>query len=396
MNGTRANTTLITSEEILAATAEKAGQENVFADSLGQRLDKLVAYFNNEVELIGPAREAAIDVTSTLLSRRAHLLQDHIDYPEIGEEVIESPIIATGCPRSGTTLLNMLIGQHPDNRIPEWWETTRPSPPLGLSGPDDPRRAEADQEVADLVRTDPSLLLSHPYFDEGGAAAAECEAFGALNLQVMRRTLFFRVPAFLQLDLMDDPVEYYRFHKKLLQSLQWKMPKKRWALKGVEHHVRLEALKTVYPDAKIVWVHRDPMKIFPSLMELNARLLEGTVGHSVDRAALAPRLLDVYAKQLEQASVSPLIDDPDVYHLLYADFSASPVEQIEKVYRHFNLPCDQRASDAISAWLANNKGDRHGKFAYSFEPFKVSAEELDARFSAYRAKFNIPYEGKHG
>lgn len=384
---------IVTADEILKATAAKAGQTNVFAESLGQRLDKLVDYLNHEVELDDSGRKAAVDTSSDLLSRRARLFQDHIDHPEIGEEVIDSPIIATGVPRSGTTLLNMLIGQHPDSRIPEWWETTRPSPPLCMAGPDDPRRAEADQEIADLLRTDPSLLLSHPYFDEGGAAAAECEAFGALNLQVMRRTLFFRVPAFLHINLMDDPVEFYRFHKMLLQSLQWRMPKKRWALKGVEHHVRLEALKTVYPDAKIVWVHRDPLKNFPSLLELNARLLEGTVGHSVDREALGARLLEFYATQLDQASVSPLIDHPDVYHLLYVDFAAEPVKQIEAVYRHFDLPFDDPASAAISTWLENNKGDRHGKFTYSFEPFGISPRDLDERFSAYRAKFSIPYEG---
>ncbi|VWX50596.1 sulfotransferase [Novosphingobium sp. 9U] len=392
MSNLDVNVARITREVVLDRTRVKADLSNIFEDSLGGRLDKLVNYLN-EAALDAEGQSAAIETVSDLLSRRAHLLQDHIDHPEIGEEVIDSPIIVTGCPRSGTTLLNMLIGQHPDNRIPEWWETTRPSPPLGIMQPDDPRRADADQEVADLVRTDPSLLLSHPYFDEGGAAAAECEAFGALNLQVMRRTLYFRVPAFLSIDLMDDPVEYYRFHKKLLQSLQWRMPKRRWALKGVEHHVRLEALKTVYPDAKVVWVHRDPQKIFPSVFELNARLVEGTIGKPVDRKEVGARLMEVYGGQLDRATQSPLIGHPDIHHLLYADFAASPVAQIEAIYRKFDLPFDERASAAMTQWLERNKGDRHGKFSYSLEAFGLTPEALEERFGAYRQRFGIPVEG---
>lgn len=386
-------TALLTEAAILEHTRRKARLADVFEASLGHRLEKLVAHLNEILAASPDAGEAAIETVSDLLARRALLLQDHLDYPEIGVEAIERPLIVTGCPRSGTTLLNMLIGQDPGNRIPSWWETTRPSPPLALMSATDRRRAEADREIADLIATDPSLLLSHPYFDEGGAAAAECESFGALNLQVLRRTLYFRVPALLAIDLMDDPLDYYRFHKKLLQSLQWRQPKRRWALKGVEHHVRLDALKAVYPDAAIVWVHRDPLRTFPSVFELNARLVEGVTKAPVDRAALGARLMDIYGTQLDTGSGSPMIDHPDVYHLLYADFAAAPVDAIAKIYRHFGIALSADARSAMTRWLDDNSGDRHGKFTYSLDDFGISPDALEARFSGYRTRFAIPHEG---
>ena len=368
--------------------------QDVREHSLGTRLERLLQYLRDQANLDDSGTSAALETISDLLARRAQLLADHARHPEIGREVIERPIIVTGCPRSGTTLLNMLIGQHPDNRIPQWWETTRPSPPPALSTASDGRLADADQDIAELLRVDPSLLLSHPYFDEGGRTAAECESLGALDLRVIRRTIYFRVPAFIALDLMDNAVEFYEFHKKVLQQLQWRMPRRRWALKGVEHHVRLEALKTVYPDAAIVWVHRDPQKIFPSVFELNARLIEGTLGRTVDRPTLGAKLMEIYGGMLDRAAASPLIDHPDIYHLRYTDFAADPIGQIRDIYNRFRLPFGPAAERAIQDWLdaPANKGDRHGKFTYSLDDFGITPQTLEQRFAAYRAKFAIPFE----
>lgn len=386
--------THLTIDQMISAAREKSGLAEVYQAGLGTRLKRVVDYLNENCALDMAGRAAAVDTIGSLLAHRAMLLADQERYPAIGQEVIERPIIVTGLPRSGTTLLNMLIGQHPDNRIPEWWEVTRPSPPPALVPPPNPRLAEGHQELRDLLAVDPSLLMSHPYFDQGGHAAAECEAFGALDLRVIRRTMYFRVPAFIALDLMDDAAEFYAFHKKILQQLQWRSPRKRWALKGVEHHVRLEALRAVYPDAIVVWLHRDPQKVFPSVFELNARLTEGVLKQPLDRASFGARLLEMYGGMLDAAMASPLIDDPDIYHMRYADFAAAPVEAIAAVYRRYDLLFDMQARQAIRTWLDDpaNRGDRYGKFTYKLEPFGITPEILEKRIAPYRAKFGIPHE----
>ena len=51
----------------------------------------------------------------------------------------------------------------------------------------------------------------------------------------------------------------YPFHARVLQQLQWKGPKGRWIIKSPNHMVDLPDLLETYPDASVVWTHRDPI-----------------------------------------------------------------------------------------------------------------------------------------
>ena len=73
-----------------------------------------------------------------------------------GQEKIEKPLFATGEPRSGTTLLHALLSVDPNGRALRFWEVMYPSPPPGLAGPDDPRRARADEDWRDILKRLPN------------------------------------------------------------------------------------------------------------------------------------------------------------------------------------------------------------------------------------------------
>ena len=64
-----------------------------------------------------------------------------------------------------------------------------------------------------------------------------------------------------------------------LQLVGLNDPEKRWVLKNPSHMTALDALMTVYPDALIVYTHRDPVTCIASSCSLSA---ETTVGHSDD------------------------------------------------------------------------------------------------------------------
>ena len=51
-----------------------------------------------------------------------------------------------------------------------------------------------------------------------------------------------------------------------------KNPRQRWLLKAPEHQVHLDTLLKVYPDARIVQTHRDPIKCMASTTSLMGTL----------------------------------------------------------------------------------------------------------------------------
>jgi hypothetical protein len=384
----------LTSGAVLDAARERTGLDDLHESGLGDRLDRLVAHLDTELGLDDEGKLAGFDAVVELVSNRALTLADRERHPGITEEVIERPIFVTGMPRSGTTVMHALLGEHTASRAPRWWEVMRPSPPPGISAPDDPRREIADREVAEMLKANPLMLQFHPYFDRLSETIMECEPFGATDLRNVYNTAYFRVPAILQVQLGGDDEALFEWERKVLQALQYEREPARWALKGTEHHARLAALKAVFGDAIVVWVHRDPLKFVPSLMELLCEWFGSVMGVELDRPEMGRVFLAQYKAMLDAGMASSYVDHPDVCHVLYADFIADPVGAIRTIHERYDLEFADRDAAAMQAWLADpsNSGARHGKTSYSLEQFEMTPGELDEMLAEYRAKFSIPYE----
>ena len=66
-------------------------------------------------------------------------------HPEIEDEVIREPVFITGLPRSGTTIMQEVLGADPTSRVVRMWEAKYPVPPPAPGDPvPDPRIAKAD------------------------------------------------------------------------------------------------------------------------------------------------------------------------------------------------------------------------------------------------------------
>ena len=386
-------------DDLYAAARARTGLDDLHEAGLADRPARLLEHINTHPALDEAGRLAGFTCVLEQVSNRALLLEDRKRYPEIADERIERPLIVTGMPRSGTTLLQSLLAEHPGSRTPLLWEVVRPSPPVGISAPDDPRIAQADEDVSAMLREQPDLLRFHPVFDRLSATLMECEPFGAMDLRNLYNTAYWQVPTILQADLGSGrahDVATYTFQRTVLQALQWRCPKRRWTLKGTEHHARLDALKDVFPDAIVVWLHRDPLRFVPSLLELLAGWFEGVTGAPVDRTVVGPMFLGMYKGMLQAGLDSPVSHHPDTYHLLYADFINDPIGEIERLHRHYELPFGDEARTAMKAWYDDprNKGDRHGRSAYDLADFGMSEEQIDSELAAYRKRFGIPYEGR--
>jgi Sulfotransferase family len=379
---------------VLDTVRKETGQKNVFETGLGDRLQRILKHIDQDLGLDDAGKQLGARSVIELLKSRTLVLADQERYPEIKREVITRPFIVTGMPRSGTTVMQYLMGADPASRSPLYWETVWPSPPPGLNSQIAKRIALGDEEVGDFCRRNPFVLQAHHYWGQGARAIVECEMFGTLDLRNVNPTSFFRIPAVLQVFLNDDPLGYYQFHKKALQNLQWKMPQRRWALKGTEHHAYMDSLRKVYPGAIVIWIHRDPYKVVPSVMQLFYQWFTNITGQTLPRATFGRQVMGMFKAMLDKAMLIPEANHPDINNVLFADFMADPVAEIKKIYDRNGIPFPAAARDAMKAWLADpaNASDRYGKFQYSLDDFEMTREEVDAAFSAYRYRFGIPQE----
>lgn len=381
----------LNAEHLLQRARETTGlsdfSDDTFAERFALAMQKL-----QELGMDQSGQQAAAEVSHGLLTSRLHFFNDHKTVPGLADEVIEQPLFATGEPRSGTTLLHALLSVDPDSRSLRFWEVMYPSPPPGLAGADDPRRAQADEDWREINAMAPEWLKIHPYNDMLGDGLPECERTWAMDFRVMTPTAWWKTPIGMYVGgLPTDDHAQYRIHKMMLQHCQHGRPKKRWALKGF-HGPRLQAFFDTYPDARLIWTHRDPVQVTASRIGMAAALTKAFARGKVDLAQQAGIHLAATRAGINDTMNNPLIDDPRIFHVRYKDFTSDPVGTIGRFYDFCGLPFTAAAEQAMRDYLDNNKGDRYGKFVYSADDIGVDIEALHREFAPYRERFNLDIE----
>lgn len=380
---------ILDADALLAQAQSKTGLDDWGDETLPERFRQAVAFLQAQ-GMDAAGQRAAASVCLWLLTSRLEFFADHARL-HLAEEKIERPLFATGEPRSGTTLLHALLSVDPCARALRFWEVMYPSPPPGLAAPDDPRRTRADADWRDILQRLPRWLVSHPYNDMLGNGLPECERTWAFDFRVMTPTAWWRVPMGMNIGgLPSDPRAQYRIHKMMLQHCQHARPKRYWVLKGF-HGPRLAALFETYPDAHIIWVHRDPVQAIASRIVLTGELVEMLTGR-VDWKEQARIHLAACRASFAATLKDPLVGDPRIHHVRYPDFTADPVGTIGGFYRKFDVPFGPQVQSAMRDYLKANEADRYGKFRYSTDVIGADIEALHAEFEPYRKRFGLEIE----
>ena len=377
---------------LLARAKVETGLSDWGDDSFEHRLGLAVNHING-IAMDAAGRQAAADNINWLLTDRLKFFNDRKLYP-LADEVIDHPMFATGEPRSGTTLMHALMSVDPDARALRFWEVMHPSPPPGTVEGVDPRRALADEEWREINAKMWKWLNCHPYNDMLGDGLPEDERTWAFDFRVMTPTGWWRVPMQnLSLGLPTDSAAQNRIHKMMLQALQYKRPKKYWVLKGFHGH-RLKEFFATYPDATLVWLHRDPVQVAASSTAMMRDIMEGIVG-PIDLVAEAKMHVDRVRASIQNTMTNPLIRDPRIMHVRYKDFVADPIGTIGKYYTFTGRELTPQAKAAMQDYLASNKGDRHGKFDYSTRLLTDAGFDIDTlneEFRPFRERYGVEIE----
>ncbi len=380
--------------ELLRSAQSETGLHDYGDPTLPERFAVAVDHLNG-LSMDADGRSQAAQVCRWLLTSRLEFIEDRNRYP-IGDEVVAAPMFVTGEPRSGTTLMHALMSVDPDARALRFWEVMYPSPPPGLAGPDDGRRAQADGDWREINAKMPKWLHSHPYNDMLGDGLPEDERTWAFDFRVMTPTAWWRVPMqSLVGGLATDAAAQYRLHKAMLRQLQYNRSPKYWVLKGF-HGFRLKEMFETYPDARMVWLHRDPVQVAASRTMMMADIMDGIVG-PVDLHAEAKKHLEMTRASVANTMTNPLVDDPRILHIRYTDFVADHVATVARYYAFCGRELTDAAGSAMRAYLADNRGDRYGKFRYSTQLLVDIGEDLDAlhaEFRPFRERFGVAIENR--
>ena len=377
-------------DRMLDSAARESSLEDCVDAEMRSRFSAMVARFNANGSVPADKRAAAESDFQKLLTHRLMIERDFRRFPQIGQERIEQPIFIIGNPRTGTTILQCLLGEDKNNRILRYWQAHFPSPPPGAD-PDSiaARVAATDALVKELIALMPVMLPCHPYLDQGGMAELEDEDIFTLDFESTFPFQFLHVPT---VPIGSVPVNArgaFQFHKRMLQYFQWRNAPKRWVCKGPNHQFNLEALWETYPDAICVWPHRDPAEFLGSVLEMVSILYGPLTGR--DCRALAREFVPEIKAGYDYLLSSRLIDHPRLVHVKFPSLMADQVGTIRAIYERFGIPFSAEFTGAIQAWLSDpaHFSNRHGRFHYALEDFGHSRSDIKKMFANYCERFQL-------
>jgi hypothetical protein len=297
-----------------------------------------------------------------------------------------------GLPRTGTTLLSLLLGLDPNVRPLLQWEAASPVPPPDLAThAEDPRIAASAKQSAQLQALNPPIRAMHPM---GATLATECVTLLFLDLRSLLVETQAYIPSYGQWLEKADMGSAYEMHRLALQVLQSRIPTPAWSLKTPQHLWCLDTLLEFYPDARIVWTHRDPAKVLPSVASLNASLQRLNTRKS-DPLAVGSSWNDkLHLAVTRGIEFDQRQNGKDwCHHLQYADLMADPVAAVRGLYAHFGQEVGELHARRMEMWLRDRPQDVHGRHAYDLADFGFTLDELAERYAEYRKRFAVPEEG---
>ncbi|MEJ5978836.1 sulfotransferase [Novosphingobium sp. PS1R-30] len=342
------------------------------------------------------SRVLAIDYLSHLLENRLRMAADRKAHPQIASEAITRPLIVVGPPRSGSTLLHNLLSLDPDSMAPEHWLCSEPSPPPALGKPSPARLESANRQMTTLFGLIPDIFVTHPYMiEEGAGSLAECGSdIMSLVFTSQQLWCFWGGETYRRFLLDADHTAALSFHREFLQAAQWRIPGKHWALKGSDHMLWLRELARLYPDATLVWTHRDLAQQLGSLASVQS-ILRGLHGRPVTpeaRRSQGRKAIDLQHAAIEKAMRSrDAIGEERFVDVSYHDLLADPVASVRRIYEKSGRAVSQEHEQRIRRWLADHHQTKHGVHRHSPEEFGMDGEEINTRFAAYRDRFGFGF-----
>ena len=334
-------------------------------------------------------RELVVGLLTTRL-RLARLLDRH---PEILDIPVEAPVVVLGLPRTGTSHLLDLLSADPRFRYLPYWESLEPIAPGDGRPPTDEPDPRVERTELALTMINTAMPLFPAMHEMSTHGAHEEIQLLAVDFSTMLFEASYEVASYARWYRRSDQTHAYRTMKVLLQVLQFLRPAgTRWLLKSPQHLEQLGPLLTVFPDARIVQTHRDPVAVTASMTTMAAYTRRTNYEHVDPHAVGATWSERIEAMLLAAMRDRHLVPADQVMDVRFDEYMADQMAVLHRVYRLAGVDLTDDAARLLRKAIDDRPRGRHGRVAYHLEDVGIDAAERRAALRPYQERFDVPDE----
>lgn len=374
-------------DRLLATAEQRTGFSDWGDPDFRLGLERLLESLDTEARLSALGRYATEEALLSRLANRLGIIDYRKQRAEVALQTIRRPLFVLGLPRTGTTILHEVLAQDPNHIAPLHWQLMKPVPPPHRDSIDsDPRIAEVEAQLDAFDQIAPGFKMIH---EMGARLPTECLSILAMHFISDEWGATYHIPSYRRWCLDHDMHAAYRWHHQVLQHLQVDCARPRWVLKSPLHLPYLQEIFDEYPDAAIVWTHREPMTVMASVSSL-AQTLRGTFNEGIDPELTAAGEVD----HLSQALLRGMAwrDARPERNALFVDLGFAEIMRdllgaVEKIYAHFGFELTAATRQRMENYVRNRPRDKHGLHSYDAARFGLDETRHGMVFAPYRERF---------
>ena len=317
-------------------------------------------------------------------------IMEKINYSEKIQrhKLLKDPVFIIGHWRSGTSFLQYLLGKDPQfcymnkfqvvfpdiflnsekllkpliKAIPKTFNFTRDARNMSINLELD---SPSEIEIALTTIMSPTSLHWGHIFPENAR-------------EFFDKFLFFE-------DIDEKEVELWKSsYQHLIKKISFKNHGQQVLIKSPGNTSRIEKLLEIYPNARFIFIHRNPYDVFYSSKKLWNTLLDNLALQDFTEAEIEQEIIYSYRKLMcHYLQQRPEVPRGQLTEIRFEKFMADPVNELRRVYADLNLKDFNEAKPEIEQFLKNEASGEASSYDYETEILKTINKEWSFAFTEW-------------
>ena len=182
---------------------------------------------------------------------------------------------------------------------------------------------------------------------------------------------------------------WFKNYETLLKKASINTDSKRLVVKNPVNTARIKHLLKLYPNAKFLYIYRNPITVFISTQYFFKKLLPTLTLQKIDDKSIETMIFEVYKWLMDDyLEQKELIPDENLHELRYEDFEKDPVEESKKIYNNLLNEDFDSVKRYFSSYFSTIKEYKKNRYEIELSTIEKIKTHLNRYMEIYN--YSIP------
>lgn len=294
-------------------------------------------------------------------------------YRKLEDTAQADPLFILGHWRSGTTFVHNVFACDKHFGFTTTYQTVFPNSML-FGQPF--FKAIANALIPDSRPTD-NMELKVDMPQEEEFALASMMPFSYYNFWYFPQKMMEYCDRYLTFETIpDDERQVFMDNfRRLVKTALWNTGGTQFLSKNPPHTGRISTLLEMYPDAKFIYLKRNPYTVFESTRSFFTNTIRPLKLHDVSNEQLEANIIEVYKRLYARYELEKhLIPEGNLVEIKFEDFEEDAFGMTRDLYGRLGLPGFEESEKAIAAYIDQKKSYRKNDYKYEDRTVKIVEE----------------------